>query len=95
MINLTCVEGLRRHGDDCDHDGSDDVDDGEDEVDLDGPLPLWMLVSEDGNTEDTEADGQPGGEPDIVHQGEDVAGAEIAEGKEGGEEDSRGWSHLL
>ena len=53
-----------------------------------------MFVPQDRNTEGPQAYRQPGGEADIVHQGEDVGRAEVAEREEGGEEDSRSRSHL-
>ena len=63
----TCIHRLRRHGDHGDHDGGNDVENWEDEVNLDWPLPLRMLISEDRNAENAEADGEPGGEANVVH----------------------------
>ena len=91
----TCVHGFRHHGNHGDHDGGDDVEDGEDHVDLDRPLPLRVLVSEDRDAEDTEADGEPGRKAHKVHESVNVGRAEVAEGEEGREEDSGGWGHLL
>ena len=40
---LACLDGTGDHGDDGDVDGGQDVEHGEDELHLDGPLPLGVL----------------------------------------------------
>ena len=55
-VDLTCVHGFRHHGDHRDHDGGDDVEDGEDHVDLDRPLPLRVLPPQPRQTEHCQSD---------------------------------------
>ena len=51
------LHGGDDHGQAGDHDGGQDVEDREDQVDLDGSLPLGVLPAEVGDAEDRQADG--------------------------------------
>ena len=51
----TCFYWASHHGYDGDVDSGEDVDDGEDQVDLDGPVPFWMLPAQVGKTEHSQS----------------------------------------
>ena len=46
------LEGPGHHGHQGDEDGGEDVEEGSDQDNPDGPLPLWMSPPEPGNAED-------------------------------------------
>ena len=45
LLPLTCFDWACNHGDNGNEDGCQDVDDWEDVVDFDGPLPLRVVVA--------------------------------------------------
>jgi len=53
---FTCFHGAGVHGNDGNVDGGQHVDDGKDEVDLNGPVPVWLLPAEPRQAEDGQAD---------------------------------------
>ena len=63
---LTSLHGRRKHGHDGDDDGSNDVDDGEEEGHLDGSLKVRHLPAEVGYAEDGDTDGQLQGWPELA-----------------------------
>ena len=55
------------------HQGHDQVDHGPGQVDPDGSLQLWALPAQVGHAQHRRSDGEPGGEPNVVHELDDVA----------------------
>jgi hypothetical protein len=53
---FTCLDRAGNHGDDGDEDGGNDVEEGPDEADLDGPLPLRVLPPQPGQAENSQTD---------------------------------------
>ena len=79
---------LGNHGQEGDDSSEEEVEDGEEQVDLDGPLHVGALPTQVGQAEHCGSDGEPGGEADIVHEEYEVAGAEVAEAHEGEADDT-------
>ena len=63
---ITCFNRRGNHGHNGDKDGGNDVDDGEEEMNLDWSVPLWMLPPEVGEAEDSQAYGHLGREVVVV-----------------------------
>ena len=62
MNIVTCFHRGGNHGYNGDEDGGNDVDDGEEEMNLDWSVPLWVLPPEVGEAEDSQAYGHLGEE---------------------------------
>ena len=56
ILVITCLLGGNNHGDHGDEDGAEDVDNWEDEVDPDGPLPVGLFPPQPGNAKHGETD---------------------------------------
>ena len=57
---ITCFDRRGNHGHDGDKDRGNNIDDGEEEMNLDWSVPLWMLPPEVGEAEDSQAYGHLG-----------------------------------
>jgi len=55
MTSVTCFHWACNHGYDGDEDGGNDVEDGPDEVDLDGSVPFRVFPSQPRKTEHSQA----------------------------------------
>ena len=79
---------LGNHGQEGDDGGEEEVEDGEEQVDLDGPLHVRALPTKIGQAKYRSSDGEPCGETNVVHEEDEVARTEVAEAHEGEADDA-------
>ena len=89
------LHGLGDHGQEGDDRGEEKVEDREEKVYFDRPLHVRALPTQVGQAKHRGSDGEPGGEADVVHEEDEVAGAEVAEAHEGEADDTRHWRRPL
>ena len=86
---------LGNHGQEGDDGGEEEVEDGEEQVDLDGPLHVRALPTKIGQAKYRSSDGEPCGETNVVHEEDEVARTEVAEAHEGEADDTGHWRRPL